>query len=523
MANPCYLSQIAEKDPQFSNEEVRAIWKLAKDNYIDKGRDYNATIKGISRDLAIPERWVERAFTEPKTIRSVSREMFQKMHDRREALNNAKESIRSIDTPGWRKFLSAAVKLPFSLKVGYHGQVGMQTHAGAVLFRPTEWSNYANNFIRQFKFIDKATYEQAMKRMERSDNFLEAQKNGLATDPAKQYTDYEMLGKILGTEMGKRGFAALKTMRQDMFDGAWEKVSNEIKNDPEQRAEMIKNLSTDINSATGVADIGHGPLAKGANFALFAAKLQMSRWKRVLGDPLQTIGTAIDWKNASPAARVQAWTRTKNAIEFVSVYTATLLANQALLKYAGSKNNINFSDPSKPDWMAHKTGDQYLRLEGRLLTPVRLLAMLAQISWNDLSKKNISMHETRTDLASDKISKYLRSQEAPTLQLASEIYSQTDSQGRPVPWAREEGTPDKPKYTTAEYLLKQGPIPLEGFTGELYKGFREQGMSASQTTALMKGLRTLGEEIIGIGTGTPSEAYAEEQGKPAKQLRKTAR
>ena len=433
MASPCTPAQIAKTDPKLTNDEVRGIWAYAKSAFIDQGKDYNDTITGVSRDLGIPSQWVERAFTEPKQIRNVSKEMFQKMYDRRQAISKAKDSIRSIDTPGWKKFISEAVKLPFSLKVGYHGQVGLQTHAGAVLFRPTEWNNYATNFIRQFKFVDKATYQQAMMRMERSEMYHEAQRvGGLATDPARQYTDYEILGKILGTEMGKRGFGALKTMRQDMFDGAWDKVSDAIKNDPAQRSAMVKNISEWVNHATGVADIGYGKLAKGANFALFAARLQMSRWQRILGDPIKTIDTGLNWKNANPADRQIAIQRTKAAIEFTAVYSATLLANQAILAASGSKNRINFSDPSKPDWLAHKTGDQYLRLEGRLLTPVRLLALLTQIGFKDLSKRQQSMHETRADIATDKISKYIRSQQAPVLGLATEFYSQTDSQGRPV-------------------------------------------------------------------------------------------
>jgi hypothetical protein len=502
MASPCYPSQL--QDPKFSNEESRDIWNYARVTYIDKGVEISDTIKNVATDLGLKPEWVAKAFTEPKAIRSITNEMYKKMSDRRRVVQDAKDIVNGLDKSPIRKVFDTIWRTPFAIAVAGHGTVGMQTHAGAALFRPSTWNTYFTNFGRQYKYsYNKAAHEAAMQELVRDPNFITAKRAGLANDPSATYTDYgvyaKWIPKVLGKAIGQRGFDVLKKYRQDAFNNEWSKVSESIKSDPQATKDLAKNLAEMINHSSGVADIGHGPVPTGISTLTFAARLEASRWARIIGDPIKTVGTFTDWKNSSAADRHVAVIRLRHAAEFTGFYVATLIANQAMLSASGSKDQINFTDPSKSDWLRHKIAGRTIGLEGNLMAPIRLLGQLIYNAFGP--RQPYQRMESRFESETKTVGGYVRGKLSPAAGIAVDVATQSDFMGNPLPFSKDKPKAGKHQLAIGEYLGQRGPIPLSGAIREVYDNFKEQGMDAATATNLIRGLAVLGAETTGAKVG----------------------
>lgn len=506
MANPCYPSQV-KKFP-FTQEEIASIWKYTRDNYVDKGKDFESTIKGVATDLGLHPNWIADALTKPKAIRGVTNEMYSKMAKRRQIINEAKDMVRGINTPPLKKIWQTIYRTPFAVAVAGHGTVGMQTHVGAALFRPSTWNTYFSNFGRQFKYsLRPAIHEAAIQDLVRRDNYVLAKRAGLANDPSVTYTDYgtyaKWIPKVLGKNIGQRGFDVLKVYRQDAFDHEWARIPESIKSDPIAAKDMAENISEMVNHSSGV--IGsreHGIIAntsKTASPIAFAARLEASRWSRILGDPIKTVNTFANWKNASAAERSIALTRVRHAAEFAGFYYTTLLANNALLATSGSNDRVNLTDPTRSDWLKHKVAGRTLALEGNLIAPVRLLAKLVYDFWGE--RKQMNKREPRYLTAGKDVLNYGRSKLAPAAGIITDLTTGEDFMGNVMPGRSDKPRKNKHRLTVAEYTLQHGPIPLAGGTREVYDDFRDQGMSAATATNLLRGLAVFGMEMTGAKIG----------------------
>jgi hypothetical protein len=508
MASPCYLNQLKYEDVITKEDEVD-IRRYALDTYINQGKELSEAITGVSKDLGLPAKWVTQSIAEAKAVRTVTNEMYKRMSDRRQAVKQAKEIVNGLDRPLVKRIFDTVWHTPFAVAVGYHGTVGMQTHAGAALFRPTTWNTYFNNFGRQFKYTNpfggagKIAHEAAMQELVRDPNFITAKRAGLANDPVRTYTDYgayaKWIPKVLGRAMGERGFDVLKKYRQDAFNHEWARVPESIKSDPSTAKDAAKNISEMINHGSGVADIGHGTLATGVNTLAFAAKLEASRWARIIGDPIKTLDTFAGWKDASAADRHIALTRVKHAAEFTGFYFTTLLVNQAIISAFGSKDKINFTDPTRSDWLAHKIAGRTVKLEGQILAPVRLLAQLVYAGFAE--RKPYQKQESRFETAGKAVASYARGKLAPAAGIAVDVGTGEDFMGNVMPFRSD--TPKKGKHQLAlgEYAGQRGPIPLSGAIREVYDDFREQGMDAATATNLIRGLAVFGSETTGAKVG----------------------
>lgn len=510
MASPCFLSDI--KDPKLTQEERVAIWKYAKDFYVDQGvTDISTTISGVAKDLGLRPEWVADTFAKPKSIRTVSNELYKKMSDRRTAIEQAKDYVQAIDTPAWKKFVRAIYNVPFSVAVAYHGTVGGVTHAGSVMFRPTAWREYWTNFAKQAPLVaSKGFHEAAMQGLTRDENFVLGKRAGLATDPNKVYTDYEAYAKYLGVQAGRRGFDALKLLRQEMFNREWEKISATIKSDPQTSLDMAKLTAENVNHATGALSARErGFIANAARTAdpiAFAARLEASRWARIIGDPIKTADTFLRWKYASAPERHIAMQRVKHAAEFTATFVGSLVANQALLSVSGSKDKINFTDPSKSDWLKHKVAGHTVMTDGGLLAPVRLLS---RVVYNDLLRPRKELRgATRTESVLKDIGQYSLGKVAPTVGIVKELVTGETFAGRLLPWSQD--TSKKPKMTWNEWAMSHAPIPLSGATREAYDSMRERGMTHLDAKALLKGLAAFGVEMTGTRVGKVTEEKPKE-------------
>jgi len=508
-SGPCYPAQL--KDPKFTRDETAAIWRFARDNYIDRGAELSETIQGVAKDLGLKPEWITRALTEPKAVRNITNEMYKKMSDRRAAVQEAKDIVRGLDTPMMKKVFQTVWRTPFAIAVAGHGTVGMQTHAGAALFRPSTWNIYFKNFARQYSFsFQKAAHEAAMQELVSRPNFITAKRAGLANDPSKTYTDYgtyaQWIPKVLGKAIGQRGFDVLKMYRQDAFDHEWSRLPASIKSDPAAAKEAAINLSEMINHSSGVADIGHGPVSTGIQTLSFAARLEASRWARIIGDPLKTIATFANWKNASAADRHIATIRLMHAAEFTGFYFATLLANNAMLAASGSDDRVNLTDPTRSDWLAHKIAGRNVKLEGAILAPVRLIAQLVYAGLGE--RKPYQKMESRFETAGKAVTDYARGKASPAFGIGIDAFSKSDFTGNVMPFSSDTPKHGRHKLTVSEYALQHGPIPLSGATREVYDDFRSQGMDAATITNLLRGLAVFGAETTGVKVGHESKPNA---------------
>jgi len=494
---PCFPAQL--KNFELTRDETVAIWRIARDNYIDKGvNDIRQTINGVAADLGLKPAWVGKALTKPKAIKSISNDLYAKMSDRRYAVTQAKDYVRAADEPAWKQTIKAIYKVPFSLAIYGHGTVGGITHAGALMFRPSAWSAYWPNFLKQASFlVSKAKHEVAMQELISRPNFIEAKRAGLANDPDRTYTDYGTYAKYLGSKRGRMAFDALKTLRQEMFDQQWDSTPDSIKSDPAARKEWARGLAETVNHSTGaLGATEHGWLStasKAASPLAFAAKLEASRWARIIGDPVKTAETFIGWSKASAAQRQLALTRVKHASEFAAVYFSSLLANQALLSATGSKDKINLFHYGEPDWLKHKIAGHTVLTDGGLLSPIRLLG---RVIYDSVQRPQKELRgDTRSGKLKADISDYAEGKLSPAIALGKELLTGETFNHRLLPWSRD--TSKKPRMTWAEFATSHAPIPLAGATREVYDSLRERGMNHIDATSLLRGLAAFGAELTG--------------------------
>lgn len=402
-----------------------------------------------------------------------------------------------------------------AIKIIGHGTVGMITHAGGLIWRPTQAAIYWRNFGRQWPmWLNKSYHEQLIYKLKTDPQFEMWKRAGASIDPEQTYTDYGMYAKWLGAvgKNGARGFDALKLTRLELNKSAWENVSLSIKADPVAALETQKQIAAMNNKATGAITKGDtdalNTLARTgpAEALLFAPKLYASRWTRVVLDPVKTLKTFVDWKSASDAEKYAATQKVKNAGEFAATYFAALVVNQGILAATGSGQNVNFSDPKKGDWLKFKAGGKEIVADGGLLDPVRLLG---QLVWGDLlsarTKNEQYRDGTRFQKVTEDLGKYLRGKFNPTLGLVVDSVTGGDYAGRPLPFSNEPPRyKDQPKYKWGEWLAEQGPIPISGGVKVAYDEMRKKGLSEAQVKDVIQGAAV---SVIGTSGVHLSDEY----------------
>lgn len=409
-----------------------------------------------------------------------------------------------------------------AVKIIGHGTVGMITHAGGLLWRPSVATTYWRNFGRQFSMWTRpALHERLINEMVGHPRYDAWKKAGLAIDPGRVDTDYSMYAKWIGKlgKSGQRGFDALKLARLELAEREWDGLSNAVKTGPDA-PEVMKAIADIQNKATGALrgrdDLAMTSGSRLASAVFFAPRLYASRWARVVVDPLKTAKTfadmAADSSKVSPAERTAAIARVKHAAEFAAAITGGLLVNQAILSATGSNQEVNFKDPTKSDWLKFKGGNKEVVADGGLLDPVRLLG---QIVYGDFIRARDPQYAyregTRFEAAAKHLGKYVRGKFNPTLGFVVDVGTGTDAQGRPLPWSHEKPKyKDQQKYELAEWLASQGPIPLSQGTRVAYDEMRRKGLNHLQAMDILKGAAV---SVIGATGAHVSPDYEAERQK----------
>lgn len=501
---------VDKKDSKFVTQEVKDIWDYAKKNYLDKGRTYEDMLSGVSKDLSLTTGQIRNALAQPKNARVITNEMYRTQYRRNQAVNTAKQWVRQMQTPRIVRMAKAIPAFFFEKAIFGHGTVGMITHAGLNMFNPATWSSYWKNFGRQFKFLVKPeAYEKAKEDLQDSDNYVIARRAGLANDPNSVYDDYGGWKKYFGKlgMAGDRGFFALKTFRQELFNHYYDKLSDSEKADPQ----IAKEIASIVNHATGTHKI---PVPETVGTAIFAPRLEASRWERMIVEPVKAVTTFTNWKDATPAEKVQAEFVAKRAGAIATTYFAGLAINQGALSVTGSDKKINFFDPLKSDWLKFKWGDKSFDTTGGMVSSMHLLAKLLKLPFTTQQERH---GESVFEKATETTGQYVRGKFSPFASTSTEVYTSHDYSGNTMPWSDE-----KPlhkynhKMTWKEYLWSQAPIPASEGARDVYMEMENKGLSQPRIESYFTGVWV---GLVSGGTGTrvgvePKEPIPYRQSRP---------
>jgi hypothetical protein len=480
---------VDKKGNKFTPDEVKDIWDYAKKEYLDKDVPYRDMISGVSKDLGLSPEQLRRAISQPKGVKTITDELYKKQYKRIQAINAAKEWVKSADTPKLIKFFKSVPSIFFGLKVFGHGTVGMITHAGLNIVKPSSWNTYWPNFFKQFKFAFGSTsgYEQAMENLQMHPDFTFWKRAGLSVDPSKVYDDYQAFSKYFPkfvkrmSESGDRGFNALKTYRLDLAKSIFDGLSDVERSDPN----TAKEIAQIVNHSTGSVKAN---IPKIFNVAFFAPRLELSRWERLIVEPVKAIKTFSNWNNSEPSQKAAAKIVAKRAGEMLATYSTLLAANAALNNYLGSKDKTNFTDPTKSDWMKFKIGGETIDFTGGILSTMTFVSRLIEESVQ--SQKNMKgMDKNRLSRMEKVTGNYVRGKFSPFLSTVTDFATQADFMGKPLPFSSDKPRKGEQKYTWTEYLLRQqSPIPIAEGVTDVIDAMTEKGLSKPQAKQILEGI-----------------------------------
>lgn len=489
MASPCFPAEAkkSDVDKALTTDRVVAIWRYAKANFIDKGVSFEDTLTNMADVTGMPRDWVAKAFTKPKALREVTNEVYKQQEARRNAIRDAKFYVATVDAPAALKLLTTLTSIPRRVLTLGHGPVFPVTHA--LDLAGSEPATYFKTVANAWKFASKASHAASMDWLRNHDLYPTARRSGLEVDPEKGPS-----GILSGGSGGwaRRSWDALKVGRMQLFEDRWNALP-----EGEKTIAAGKDLASQINHSTGVmspSEWGFGGLSKG----MFAPQLTASKIAKTFVDPAKTIGTyfkVATGEDVPFAERNVASLRVKKAATALASYVGLLAVNEGLLQASGSDDHVNFKNYGDSDWLRPKFAGHTINLRGTSEL-IRLLGSLVAIG----SKTQQERHgESKTDQARTAVAKYAQYKIDPLLQLVGEAAYKEDTFGRPLPWSNEKGTATKPKYTGTEYALSKGPIFFGGATKEVYDTMREHGLSAADSTSLLRGLAVGASEFLGGG------------------------
>jgi len=497
------ITRFADKtDNKFTAGEAKSIWDYAKENYLDKGSDFLQMVRGVATDLGLSPEQVRDALGTNKSERKLTDELYLKQAERRRAVDTAKEWIKNADRQNDSAVVKAARalgKLPdlfFAIKTAGHGTVAPITHAGMDAFRPSNWDSYFKFFMEGFKnaYGNKAEYEKRMADLQSDPMYGLAKRSGLAVDPNKKYDEYQQarewedtrFGKALKwfNQIGDRGFDALKIYRLEQFKKVWENLSEAEKADPETAKEIAKI----INHSTGTSDfsINNETATKVLSTLFFAPKLEASRWSALIKEPAQALGTLSNWQNSSSAEKAAAKLVVRRSAEMLGTTIALLYANQSLLRLAGSKQQINWTNPTEQDWLKFKGFNKTFDLTGGRRSTMSFIGNMLALPFQ--SKKDLHGTE-RSDKLFENIGRYLRGKLSPIAGTAFDFGTHKDFEGNVLPPFDDKPRGDKKHLSWSEYLaLQQVPIPITEAVKTTEKSMEDRGMKKAEVRDVLTGI-----------------------------------
>lgn len=494
------IKRALEVDPQghrITPAEAFHAWNYVKQVYVDGKviRDFTEMLFKAAKDLGTDSTRLYRALTSNRTTRRLAKEVIKRMRTEARVKSEARNWLKNQEYPGWLRFVRSVPRYFFMDKIFGHGLVPMITHAGNMMFNPYSWGTYFPAWLEMYRMtfgsgklgLSGAEYH-TLKMGELINHpnfeFWRSSKIALQCDPFRLTDDYQIyrLKKALGGLVEGRGFDALKTLRLARAEQWWDMVPDHLKTQ-----DMAALIAEDVNHATGIVKTR---FHEALNWAMFAPKLEASRWAFVFKDTIKAANYLAHWRTASPEQLWWAKRELTQKAAMVGMYYGMLAMNQGFLKLCGSDQQINFDDPTESDFMAFKVAGYKIGFVSPMIGMVRLFANMLHAGQGELRPRE--KMEPRQNLMDTAIGKYARGKFSPFASAAYDLATQQDFMGRPLPWSsdvlpRYKRMQGVEPYTPLEYGLNLvAPIPAE----EAISTWMEMGMDATTARKLAHSLIT---------------------------------
>jgi hypothetical protein len=501
------LSCYSGPNPVTDDERI-AIWRWAKLNGIDKGLPIEKVGDAINQHffsgMARPE-WISDILSGRKTpFHQVADNAWRAQYNRRAIIQQAKDQFRLQSMGPAGRILRKLWTAPRELLTIGHSFVFPITHGGDLAFRPQSWSTFIKGTIDTYRgSFSKAYTARMLDYMQRKALYVTALRSGLDAGP-KSHPSGLITRYFNGP--AKQAWDMLTVMRYEL----WERQMNKFIKPGMSNEEILdigKNLASWANHATGSAE---GPISKMGG-VLFGPKLTQSKLSRLTADPAQTIKTFANWQTASSGEKAAALTRLSGATQYLLTGLGFLAVNQGLNMALGTKQSVNFTDPTKGDYLAFKLGGLESYVPG-MHTEIRTLAKILSTAF--MSAKQLR-GESRFSATAKIAGQYGMAKLHPSFQRGLEVGLGQNWQGRPVPWSSDPGTPSKPRLSWGEYAASIGPIPLEGPISYVYDKLKKGGTSALDASTIVKGLIISGLGATGLHV-KEEQAPQEPKAKPVR-------
>ena len=502
---------VDKKGNKFTPDEAKSIWKYIKKTYIDKGVEYNEALIKTGEDLGMTYEQVANSVITPKT-KQASGEYFVKRSLANKNRQATKQWVEEKNQNNSVKVLRKIWNFPKALMTFGHGHVFIGTHAVTNLADPVHVAKTIGAMIKSYKYAygNRGNYERDMEALKNHPLYQVAREAGLANDPDVLHLDdaenAQGFTKRMG-QTGERGFNAIKVLRQQIFNNEYENLTETEKQDPksvERIARLVNNWTgaTNVNLPTWVKDAG------------FSSNMEASRWERLGSGPKATIYALKGLtKNGTPDQKVFAKVYFKRAGRQLATYGSLLAANAVVQHYKNPDREVNFTDPTKSDFLLPKFGnhDITVDLSGGLLSSLGFLARLNKYRTAD--EKNLPRGKSRGEAQWEAAGSYLRGKLNPAAAIGIEWGTGRDFSGNVVPWSEDKPKGEQRKLGWGEYIAGHSlMLPLaEGFH-VMQKSAKENGLSPFDYENLMKGLEVA---AISGATGIKTKEVKDDVEEPA--------
>jgi hypothetical protein len=489
-----------------TDQERLAMWKWVKENAIDQGMPWEQVHETFNNHYfggAAKPTWVNEFLAARKTpFKRASDAAWTAQANRRNIQQQAKHLVSDRNANILERATNAVIAAPRYVSVGggTHFAVFPFTHGGALLLNPLRWGSFARMVANTWKNISPANAEILRDTMARDPNFTLARRNGLDLSTHGAETG--------GGNVSARGWGALVETRFRLWNQAMERHINSGKYSAADIDSISKELAVWANHATGS---GKGVLTAHPviSSAFFGPKLTQSYWNRLIGDPLKTVGTWTNWGKATAGEKVVAMQRLRGAVTAALTYSGMLAANQGLLAATGQKDQINWNDPSKSDWLGFKGFGFRWSLPGAMHSEINLIGQI--IAAQSMKPEQLAavgfpvphgkittaqLLSLRRDYVARQLLGYAQMKATPVIGLEEELRTGHDFMGRPLPWVTEKQTPKEaqkhPPVSWGEFALSHAPIPLSGAAKYVYEQLRKAGSSVTDASMWIRAAMVAG-------------------------------
>lgn len=511
------VEQFADKkdnDLKFTPEQSANIWEYAKKNYIDNNPSFKVVdmVNKVAMDLGLTPEQVRHALGTTAETRKLSDQLYRNQYEKNKAHRTIQRWVNKTDDTPVTKLLDALASPFRSLATLGHGHALLFTHAGSNLFDPQVSGKFLTAVVRQFKLVygDKANYEKAQTDLQNHPLYNKALQAGAAIDPTTVYDDWQLASSFLQKlhVQGNKGFLVLKMMRMELFANEYNHLSDIEKADPN----VMKVLAENVNHWTGTAGLKVLPIA---NAFVFAPNLIASKFSRLTIDParaLYSVGRQVAGKEVSAADMAASKIILKKTGRVLATYAAALAANQAMLYLSGSNQNVNFTHPTRSDWLRFKTGDTFggrnVDVTGGMTSTMQFMTQLWLLPFESQKDTKEDYHGARSakDATQQEIMGYLHNTLSPFGGTVYDFLSHTDYAGNVLPMYNDKPQGSREKLSYLQYIGEKLPIPVADALKTIHDQMVEEGVSKVRADQIVGGFLAGGIASMGIKVGSKSKA-----------------